>query len=182
MDDGIPQYWQVRLALVGRPSAFHRHLLSTLKAQHGEWPTPAPWADTVTQHASDDEREMIKDFQADHGGRLPTENEWEQLVLAYAVVGDPTEVRWVRRTEDNPTMYAVERSPALQAMWGPAVRKEIGGGVENGSTPFVTEDAIREGGYQECQHTLVLKRKRSGELHARSAMHLRLRLRSLAQP
>jgi hypothetical protein len=70
----------------------------------------------------------------------------------------------------------------LQAMWGPAVRKEIGGGVENGSTPFVTEDAIREGGYQECQHTLVLKRKRSGELHARSGMHLRLRLLSLAQP
>jgi hypothetical protein len=63
-----------------------------------------------------------------------------------------------------------------------AVRKEIGGGVENGSTPFVTEDAIREGGYQECQHTLVLKRKRSGELHARSGMHLRLRLLSLAQP
>ena len=28
-------------------------------------------------------------------------------------------------------MYAVERSPALQAMWGLAVRKEIGGGVEN---------------------------------------------------
>ena len=182
MDDGIPQYWQVRLTQVGRPSAFHRHLMSTLKAQHGEWPTPAQWVDTVTQHASDDEREMIKDFQTDHGGRLPTEDEWEQLVLAYAVVGDPTEVRWVRRTEDNPTMYAVERSPALQAMWGPAVRKEIGGGVENGSTPFVTEDAIREGGYQECQHTLVLKRKRSGELHARSGMHLRLRLLSLAQP
>ena len=84
---------------------------------------------------------MIKDFQADHGGRLPTEDEWEQL--AYEVVGDSTEVQRVRRTEDNPTMYAVERSPALQVMWGPAVRKEIGGGVENGWTPFITEDATR---------------------------------------
>jgi len=50
------------LAQVGRPSAFRRHLLSTFKAQHGEWPTPAQWADAVTQHASDEERDMIKDL------------------------------------------------------------------------------------------------------------------------
>ena len=50
------------------------------------------------------------------------------------------------------------------------MRQEIDGGREDGTTPFISDEEFRNGGYDAIRHVLVYSLKRSGEHKVRLAI------------